>query len=166
VARDRDGSLAVFAYNFGEKSASGTITVESLPRGWTLIPDRWQITLDPMEQKLLSIRVEMDSPNKDILPDDWIKLRGDFADAGQPALAFRLIAKWPTRDFTLREPPAMKSGLVWAMSNSCRVCSAYLQVYSPMNDPSGAIMKSLVSGMKAIQPPSSIDPMTVRLPPF
>jgi len=93
VARDRQGSLAVFAYNFGEKSASGTITVESLPRGWKLIPDRWQITLDPMERKLLSVKVEVDSSDKDIPPDGWIKLRGDFAGAGQPALAFRLIAK-------------------------------------------------------------------------
>jgi hypothetical protein len=93
VARDRDSSLAVFAYNFGEKSASGTINVESLPRGWKLIPDRWEITLDPMERKLLSVKVEVDSSDKDIPPDGWIKLRGDFAGAGQPALAFRLIAK-------------------------------------------------------------------------
>jgi len=93
VARDRDNSLAVFAYNFGEKSASGTISVESLPRGWILIPDRWEITIDPMERKLLSVRVEIDSSDKDLASDGWIKLRGDFADAGQPALAFRLIAE-------------------------------------------------------------------------
>lgn len=93
VAPDAGKDIAVFAYNFGEKPVSGTVNVESVPRGWTLVPNRWEITLDPMERKLLSVRVKIDSSRGDAPSAGWIKLRGHFADAGQPVLAFRLMAK-------------------------------------------------------------------------
>jgi len=93
VAPKIDKSIVLFAYNFGEKPVSGTVNVESMPLGWTIIPDKWEITLDPMERKLLLVRFETDSSASNTSSDGWIKLRGDFADAGKPVLAFRLIAK-------------------------------------------------------------------------
>jgi hypothetical protein len=93
VATNADKDLAIFAYNFGQKLVSGTVSVESVPGGWTFVPDRWEITLDPMERKLLTVRLKTDSSDSDAPSAGWIKLRGQFADAGQPILAFRLIAK-------------------------------------------------------------------------
>jgi len=93
VAPKIDKSIAIFAYNFGEKPVSGTVNVEGVPRGWTIIPDKWEITLDPMERKLLPGGFEIDLSARNSSSDGWIKLGGDFADAGKPALAFRLIAK-------------------------------------------------------------------------
>jgi hypothetical protein len=93
VAPDAYEDLAIFAYNFGLKPASGTVNVESVPRGWTLVPDRWEITLDPMERKLVTVRLRIDSSDSDASWAGWIKLRGHFADAGEPILAFRLIVK-------------------------------------------------------------------------
>ena len=93
VAPDADKDLAIFAYNFGQKPVSGSVHVESVPPGWTLVPDRWEITLDPMERKLLSVRLRIDSSDSDAPAAGRIKLRGHFADAGQPVLAFRLIAE-------------------------------------------------------------------------
>ncbi|HIJ54000.1 MAG TPA: hypothetical protein HPP66_12745 [Planctomycetes bacterium] len=86
-------NLRLFAYNFSNKAVSGTITAEHVPQGCKLVPDRWEITLEPMERKHLPARFSINASGRDAASDGWIKLQGDFADAGQPALAFRLVPK-------------------------------------------------------------------------
>jgi len=86
-------NLRLFAYNFSNTAVSGTITAEHVPQGCKLVPDRWEIMLEPMERKHLPARFSLDASGSDAASDGWIKLRGDFAAAGQPALAFRLVPK-------------------------------------------------------------------------
>lgn len=93
VPSGKETNLNLFAYNFGNKAVSGIITVEHAPRGFTLTPDRWEITLEPMERKRLPARFSTNASESDRAKDDWIKLQGDFADAGRPVLAFRLVTK-------------------------------------------------------------------------
>ncbi len=93
VPPDKKTTINLLAYNFSNKAVSGTITVEHTPQGCKLTPDRWEITLEPMERKRLPARVTINASGSDKANDDWIKLQGDFADAGQPALAFRLVPK-------------------------------------------------------------------------
>ena len=93
VTSDKETSLNLLAYNFSNKAVNGTITVEHTPQGCKLTPDRWEITLEPMERKRLPAHVTINASGSDKANDDWIKLRGDFADAGRPILAFRLVPK-------------------------------------------------------------------------
>jgi hypothetical protein len=93
VPPDKETTLNLLAYNFSNKAVSGTITVEHTPQGFKLTPDRWEITLEPMERKRLPARVTINASASDKANDDWIKLQGDFTDAGRPILAFRLVPK-------------------------------------------------------------------------
>lgn len=93
VPPGRETNLNLLAYNFSDKAVSGTIAVEKIPSECKLTPDRWEIALEPMEQKRLPARVTINASGSDSAGDGWIKLQGDFADAGQPVLAFRLVTK-------------------------------------------------------------------------
>ena len=91
VARGKETNLNLFAYNFSEKTVSGTITAESIPQGCKLVPEHWEITLEPMERKSLPASVTINTSGSDESNEGWIKLQGDFANAGRPVLAFRLV---------------------------------------------------------------------------
>ena len=93
VPSGKETNLNLFVYNFSDKTVSGVITVEHTPQGFKLTPDRWEITLSPMERKSLPARVTINASGSDAANEGWIKLRGDFADAGRPVLAFRLVPK-------------------------------------------------------------------------
>lgn len=93
VPSNKETDLNLLAYNFSDKTVNGIITLEHLPQGCKLTPDRWEITLEPMERKRLPARVMINASGTDKDNDDWIKLQGDFADAGRPVLAFRLVPK-------------------------------------------------------------------------
>jgi len=93
VPTDKETNLNLFAYNFSNTAVSGTITAEHVPQGCKLTPDRWEITLGPMERKHLPIRFSINASGRDAAYGSWFKLRGDFAAAGQPVLAFRLVLK-------------------------------------------------------------------------
>jgi hypothetical protein len=93
VPSGKETNLNLFAYNFSNKAVSGTITAEHAPRGCKLTPDRWKITLEPMERKRLPARVTINASGSNAAYGGWLKLRGNFADAGRPVLAFRLVPK-------------------------------------------------------------------------
>ena len=93
VPSGKETNLNLFAYNFSNTAVSGTITAEHVPQGCKLVPDRWEITLEPMERKHLPARFSINASGRDAAYGSWVKLRGDFAAAGQPALAFRLVPK-------------------------------------------------------------------------
>ena len=93
VPLDKETNLNLLAYNFSDTAVSGTITAEHTPQGCQLTPDHWEITLEPMGRKRLPARVTINASGSDKANDDWIKLQGDFADAGRPILAFRLVPK-------------------------------------------------------------------------
>jgi len=90
---DKETNLEIFVYNFSDATVSGTVTVENIPDGCKLTPDRWEITVEPMEQKRIDGRISRNEDGGKPTRGGWIKLRGDFGEAGQPALAFRLTGK-------------------------------------------------------------------------
>jgi hypothetical protein len=91
VPANKETNLNLLAYNFSDKTVTGTITVEHTPQGCKLTPGRWEITIEPIERKFLPARVTVNAPRTDTTSDDWIKLQGAFEDAGRPVLAFRLV---------------------------------------------------------------------------
>jgi hypothetical protein len=93
VPANKETNLNLLAYNFSDKTVTGTITVQNSPQECKLTHDRWEITIEPMERKRLSARVMVNASGTDKADEDWIKLQGDFADAGRPVLAFRLVPK-------------------------------------------------------------------------
>jgi hypothetical protein len=93
VPPNKETNLNLLAYNFSDKTVTGTITVQNSPQGCKLTPDRWEITIEPMERKRLPARVTVNASGTDKANDGWIKLQGDFEDAGRSVLAFRLVPK-------------------------------------------------------------------------
>ncbi len=91
VAPEKDIELPLFIYNFSETAVEGTVTVDRIPKAWRLAPDRWAISLGPMERKKLPARCRRPTGKKgDKTADTWIGLRGEFGKAGRPVLVFRL----------------------------------------------------------------------------
>jgi hypothetical protein len=93
VPLGKETNLNIFAYNFSDTPVSGMITVEHAPQACKLTPDRWEITLEPMGRKHLPTRFSIQATKSDAAYGGWIKLRGEFAKAGRPVLAFRLVPK-------------------------------------------------------------------------
>jgi hypothetical protein len=91
VAAD-EANLEMFVYNFSDTAVSGTITTENIPDSYKLTPDRWEITVEPMELKRIDSHINISKGGDKSAETGWIKLRGDFGKAGQPALAFRLTS--------------------------------------------------------------------------
>jgi len=52
-----------------------------------------EVSLEPMERKRLPIRLSAQTGAEDAPTDGWIKLRGEFSNAGNAVLAFRLTPK-------------------------------------------------------------------------
>jgi len=93
VPANKETNLNLLAYNFSDKTVTGTITVQNSPQGCKLTPDCWEVTLNPMERKHLPARVTVNASGTDKANNGWIKLQADFANAGRPVLAFRLVPK-------------------------------------------------------------------------
>lgn len=92
IEPDREIDLPLFIYNFSEKPVRGTVSAESLPAGWILSPAQWEASLEPMDRQPLNARFSMPRRDFSKTSDCWIRLRGDFGEAGKPILAFRLIS--------------------------------------------------------------------------
>ena len=92
VEPDKEIELPLFLYNFGDRPAQGSVTVEHLPAGWRITPRKWEATLEPMGRLQFTGRVTRPRGKEgDRSGDTWIRLRGAFGAAGTPVLAFRLI---------------------------------------------------------------------------
>ena len=92
VELEDEVDLDIFAYNFSDVTVRGVISTEQTPEGWNLTPGQMEIEIEPMGRKRLPIRVSVES-SEEKSADGWIKLRGEFSDAGRPVLAFRLAPK-------------------------------------------------------------------------
>ena len=90
VAPDSETELRIYVYNFGSNAAKGWLNVSQLPSEWRLTPDRSPVEIGPMDRKLVVVRLR---PGTSPAPDasgEWVRLCGDFGEAGRPALAFRV----------------------------------------------------------------------------
>ncbi len=85
--------LEFYAYNFSDAAVRGTIAIERTPSGWRLTEDRFDVTLSPMQRTRFVCQAVGSSGTVPHDVDSWFKLRGGFAAAGRPALAFRLVGK-------------------------------------------------------------------------
>lgn len=93
VEPEKEIDLPLYAYNFSDTTASGTIRIAHAPAGWELAPKAWDVTLEPMTRVKLPCRFLMPKREFSKTSDTWIKLGGHFGPAGAPALAFRLISE-------------------------------------------------------------------------
>ena len=88
ISSERAESLAIVAYNFGEVAARGKLRVEA-PQGWQVALDHEELELPPRERRELTLRVDCSQAPKRQL--ETLRIRGDFAAAGEPVLSFRLM---------------------------------------------------------------------------
>jgi len=90
VEPGKTADVPLFAYNFGDRPVAGAIAVEEAPAGWNVRLRDENLTLAPLERRPVALSVAMPSAGRDLIAGGWIRLRGEFGDAGRPALAFRL----------------------------------------------------------------------------
>jgi hypothetical protein len=89
IAPDSATELRIYVYNFGSAAAQGSIIASEAPSGWTLTPDRSPVEIGPMERKPVVVRMRLGASSSDP-SGNWVRLCGDFREAGRPALAFRV----------------------------------------------------------------------------
>ncbi len=88
----RETELPLYVYNFGQQPVSGTLTAEEAPANWQVRVAAEPVQIDPLGRQRVQATVTMPPTGRDLLSGSWIKIRGDFGDAGRPVLAFRLSA--------------------------------------------------------------------------
>jgi hypothetical protein len=82
--------LPLYVYNFSDQPVSGVLKVEDPPLAWQVSVSTEPIRVQPMGRERVPASVTVPPTGRGLLPGTWIKLRGDFGDAGQPVLALRL----------------------------------------------------------------------------
>ena len=85
-----ESELPLFVYNFSERPVSGTLKLEEAPSNWQVRVASEPIRIAPLDREKVQASVILPPTGHDLLSGSWIKVRGDFGDAGRPALAFRL----------------------------------------------------------------------------
>jgi hypothetical protein len=80
--------LRMFAYNFSNEPAKGTIQVTNKPAGWTLDKETWNISIAPMQRELFEASLTIPSNQ-----DGTLQLTGDFGPSGKSVFAFRIHGK-------------------------------------------------------------------------
>lgn len=86
-------TLPIFAYDFSDRPAKGTIRVEKLPPGATIEPSSWDVSIGSMERVEIRATYRPPEGGSGAPGDSWIRLRGDFGDLGRPVIAFRLVPR-------------------------------------------------------------------------
>ncbi|MCA9229875.1 MAG: hypothetical protein KDA57_04435 [Planctomycetales bacterium] len=91
VPLETETEVPIFAYNFSDREVAGQILLEGFPANCEVSLDRWEVRLPPMGRQLIPFHVKL--TKQAVEGNGWIKLRGEFGDAGRPVLAFRLVAE-------------------------------------------------------------------------
>ncbi len=102
VDASRPISLPIHVYNFSDKVVQGEVRIDHLPAGWSLEPQRFTVSLAPLERVALTATLRRPARNMGQRADTWIVFRGSFGPAGAPVLAFRLTVD-PIEGY--RRPP-------------------------------------------------------------
>ena len=91
IAAGQDVEIPLYAYNFGTAPQEGTLTIERTPESYHVKITSEPISLAAFEQKQVILHAHI-QPSPEMLPGEWITLRGDFGTGGKPVLAFRLCS--------------------------------------------------------------------------
>jgi hypothetical protein len=89
VETSRENEARIVVYNFSDQPRNGTVAVESIPEGWQLDPDHWEVSLPPMGREELAAKLVLPTLGGVSTDGEWLKVRGDFGEAGKPVLAVR-----------------------------------------------------------------------------
>jgi hypothetical protein len=85
---DKPYHLRMFAYNFSNESAKGTIRVTNKPSSWKLDRETWNLSIDPLQCKLFEALLTIPRGQNGTL-----QLTGNFGPAGKPILSFQLHSR-------------------------------------------------------------------------
>ena len=85
--------VRLFVYHFGHQAVRGIVRLERVPEGCQLQPQEWQVELEPMQRKELTLNVTISKEQAGQADEDWVTLRGDFGPDHQPIVAFRFTTK-------------------------------------------------------------------------
>ncbi len=82
--------LPLLVYNFGPRPVTGRLSVEQAPANWQVQVDAEPMQIQPLDRLVVPASVTLPASGRELLAGQWVKLRGDFGEAGRPVLAFRL----------------------------------------------------------------------------
>ncbi len=82
--------LTLVAYNFSDRAFSGRVTIASLPTGWRLSPQSWDVNLEPMAREILKMEFHAAAGAAE---DGWVHLAGDFGAGTTAVVAFRMVER-------------------------------------------------------------------------
>ncbi len=99
IGTDVATEVELWAYNFGDVAVTGEVIAERIPKDFKLEPGKWDVTIEPMGRVRLPAMATIRAKEKINNTDNWFTLRGDFGDAGNPVLAFRLLDKWEQKKY-------------------------------------------------------------------
>ena len=85
IEPDKPYHLRMFAYNFANEPAKGTIRVTGKPSGWQLDKETWNLSIAPMQRELFEASLTIPAGR-----DGTLQLTGDLGSTGKAVLAFRL----------------------------------------------------------------------------
>ncbi len=85
--------VPIHAYNFGSETVRGTVRFGELPPGCKAGPMKWEVEIEPMGRVELPAQITITKDTTAESDDIWLKLCGNFGEAGRPVLAFRLVAE-------------------------------------------------------------------------
>ncbi len=85
--------LTLYAYNFSDSPAAGTVEVTNLPSDWTVEPKSWPIQIEPMGRYRFEADLLIPSKLFGKPPAGSVQLKGQFGDKGQCSLAFAVQGK-------------------------------------------------------------------------
>ena len=83
-------TLALWVYNFSDKAVRGPAPQFDVPDGWSCRLDEQPVEVAPGERARLSCTLRTGSLTDEPGAEFWVRLRGEFGDAGRPAAAFRV----------------------------------------------------------------------------
>jgi hypothetical protein len=93
VPTGQETPLVMYAYNFSDAAADGTVKLANLPAGWTLEPKDWPIKIAPMDRQRFEAKLKIvpSSDGKTLMGS--VQLLGNFGSAGESRLSLAIQGK-------------------------------------------------------------------------
>ncbi len=93
IPTGRETPLAMYAYNFSDAAAEGTVKLKNLPDGWTLEPKEWPMKIASMDRQRFEAKLKIVPSSDGKTPMGSIQFLGDFGSAGESRLSFAIQGK-------------------------------------------------------------------------
>ncbi len=93
IPAGQETPLVMYAYNFSDAAAEGTVKLKKLPDDWKLEPKEWSMKIGPMDRQRFETKLTIAPSSDGKIPAGSVQLRGDFGAVGESQLSFAIQGK-------------------------------------------------------------------------